>query len=262
MPGAEPCERVEEVACVGMTGVALLTGRVPVGDREAHVGRVDAFVELAEVRRAERIPDRVAASATGGTVRHVGQDRRVLLPDWMCSTLASDGAGGQGALPYWIRALSPKVTVAGPALVVTVTRDDNSPMREVPGRVERPGTVLVVAGAADSRTAVLGDLVAHELLRAGVGAVVTDGLIRDSRSVTALGLPVWARGTTPVASRKDGTGSVGGSVELGGVTIADGDLVIADADGVVVWPVASAATYLERADEKRIADEQRAAAGN
>ena len=184
------------------------------------------------------------------------------LPDWMCSTLAADGAGGEGALPSWIRALSPKATVAGPALVVTVTRDDNSPMREVPGRVQEPGTVLVVSGAGESRTAVLGDLVAHELMRAGVVAVVTDGLIRDSRAVADLPLPVWARGTTPVASRKDGTGSIGGTVELGGVTVTDGDVVIADADGVVVWPAAEAASYLERADQKRIADEKRAASAN
>jgi len=186
----------------------------------------------------------------------------VPLPDWMCTTLASDGAGGQGALPYWIHALSPKATVVGPALVVSVTRDDNSPMRDVPRRLPQPGTVLVVAGAAESRTAVLGDLVAHELMGVGVIAVVTDGLIRDSRAVADLGLPVWARGTTPVASHKEGTGSVGGSVELGGVTISDGDLVIADADGVVVWPAASVSSYLQRADEKRLADEKRAAGGN
>lgn len=184
------------------------------------------------------------------------------LPDWLSSTLAADGAGGKGALPFWIRALSPEVSVAGPALVVTVTRDDNSPMRDVPGRVPQPGTVLVVAGAHESVTAVLGDLVARELLRAGVVAVVTDGLIRDSRAVAEFGLPVWARGTTPVASRKDGTGSVGGSVVLGGVTIADGDLIVADADGVVAWPSSDVTSYLERAEEKRITDEKRAAAAN
>ena len=181
------------------------------------------------------------------------------MPEWMSSTLAADGAGGAGALPSWIRALSPESTVAGPALTVTVGRDDNTPMRDVPARVTTPGTVLVVAGATESRTAVLGDLVAAELLRAGVVAVVTDGLIRDSRAVAALGLPVWARGTTPVASRKDGLGHVGGGVVVGGVPVADGDVVVADADGVVVWPAASAASYLERADAKRQADEARAA---
>jgi 4-hydroxy-4-methyl-2-oxoglutarate aldolase len=181
------------------------------------------------------------------------------IPDWLSSTLASDGAGGRGAVPPGIRALSPEATVAGPALVVAVTRDDNSPMRDVPGRVPAPGTVLVVAGAAESRTAVLGDLVAGELLRAGVSAVVTDGLIRDSRAVADLGMPVWARGTTPVASRKDGTGQVGGDVVLGGVAVSDGDLVVADADGVVVWPAADVGAFLAAADAKRRADEARAA---
>ena len=181
------------------------------------------------------------------------------LPEWLSSTLAADGAGGRGALPPWIRALSPEATVAGPALVVAVGRDDNSPMREVPARVAAAGTVLVVAGATESSTAVLGDLVAAELLRAGVAAVVTDGLIRDSRAVAAAGLPVWARGTTPVASRKDGVGHVGGQVVIGGVPVADGDLVVADADGVVVWPSAAVAENLARADAKRVADEERAA---
>jgi 4-hydroxy-4-methyl-2-oxoglutarate aldolase len=183
----------------------------------------------------------------------------VELPDWLSSTLASDGANGAGALPPWITAMSPEATVAGPALVVSVTRDDNTPMRDVPARVAEPGAVLVVAGAGESRTAILGDLVAGELLRAGIAAVVTDGLIRDSRAVAALGLPVWARGTTPVASRKDGTGAVGGSVVIADVAVHDGDVVVADADGVVVWPAAEVSSYLAKADAKRKADEARAA---
>ena len=183
------------------------------------------------------------------------------LPDWMSSTLAADGAGGRGALPPWIVALSPEATVVGPALVVSVGRDDNSPMKQVPAAVTVDGTVLVVAGAGESRTAVLGDLVAADLIRAGIAAVVTDGLIRDSRAVAALGLPVWARGVTPVASRKDGVGSVGGTVVIGGVPVADGDLVVADADGVVIWPSAHVPAYLEKADAKRQADDAKAAGG-
>jgi len=178
-------------------------------------------------------------------------------PDWLSSTLAADGAAGQGALPYWIRALSPAASVAGPALVVALGRDDNTPMREVPGAVTGGGVVLVVAGASESRTAVLGDLVATDLLAAGIVAVVTDGLVRDSRAVADLGLPVWARGVTPVASRKDGVGSIGGHVTIGGVVVADGDLVVADADGVVVWPAGRYDDYLAAADAKRKQDESR-----
>ena len=90
---------------------------------------------------------------------------------------------------------------------------------------------------------------------------MTDGLIRDSRAVAALGLPVWARGVTPVASRKDGVGTVGGTVVIGGVPVSDGDVVVADADGVVIWPQTQVTSYLQAAGGKRQADEAKAASG-
>jgi regulator of RNase E activity RraA len=62
---------------------------------------------------------------------------------------------------------------------------------------------------------------------------------------------------TPIASRKAGTGRVGGGVTLGGVLVADGDLVVADADGVVVWPAAGVDELTGRADAKRRADDER-----
>jgi 4-hydroxy-4-methyl-2-oxoglutarate aldolase len=181
------------------------------------------------------------------------------IPDWLASTLASDARAGAGAMPTWIHALSPEATVAGRALVVAVSRDDNRPMRHVPAAVTSPATVLVVAGASESRTAILGDLVARELLAAGIVAVVTDGLIRDSRAVAELGLAVWARGTTPVASAKAAPGEVGGTVTVGGVVVSDGDLVVADADGVVVWPAEDVNDLLKAADAKRLADDERLA---
>lgn len=182
-----------------------------------------------------------------------------VLPEWLSSTVASDATAGTGVLGPEIRALSPEATVAGPALVVTLSRDDNLAMKEVPAAVPGPGTVLVVTGASESRTAVLGDLVARELLRAGVVAVVTDGPIRDSRAVAELGLWVWARGVTPIASAKNGPGSVGGTVDISGVTVADGDVVIADADGVVVWVRSQVEALLAKAEAKQAADAERLA---
>jgi regulator of RNase E activity RraA len=158
-----------------------------------------------------------------------------------------------------VRALSPELSVAGLALVVSVARDDNLAMRDVPAAVMRPGTVLVVAGGAESRTAVLGDLVARELLAAGIVAVVTDGPIRDSRAVAELGLAVWARGVTPTASSKNGPGAVGGTVEIGGIAVSDGDVVIADADGVVIWPQADLDELIAKAEAKQQADAERLA---
>jgi 4-hydroxy-4-methyl-2-oxoglutarate aldolase len=182
-----------------------------------------------------------------------------MLPEWLTATLASDASSGGGVLPPWIRALSPAATVSGPALVVAASRDDNAAMRRVAAAVTAPGTILVVAGGSESRTAFLGDLVARELLAAGVVGVVTDGLIRDSRAVAELGLGVWARGVTPAASGKAGPGHVGGSVTIGGVVAHDGDVVVADADGVVVWPAGQVEELLGRADARRQADDERLA---
>lgn len=182
------------------------------------------------------------------------------LPDWLVTTLAADATGGTGALPGRINARQPDAVVAGPALTVTVGRNDNSPMGDVPGAVQRAGTVLVVGGAAESVTAVMGDLVARSLMRAGIVAVVTDGPIRDSLAIAQLGLPVWSRGVTPVASAKAGVGHIGGGVVIGGVVVRDGDVVVADADGVVVWPAGGVPELLAKADAKRRADDERAAA--
>jgi 4-hydroxy-4-methyl-2-oxoglutarate aldolase len=181
------------------------------------------------------------------------------LPDWLSATLASDASAGAGVLPPWIRALSPAATLAGPALVVAASRDDNAAMKQVAAAVAAPGTMLVVAGGSESRTAFLGDLVARELLAAGVIGVVTDGLIRDSREVAELGLAVWARGVTPIASRKEAPGYVGGAVTIGGVVVHDADIVVADADGVVVWPADQIEELLGRADVRRQADDERLA---
>ena len=183
----------------------------------------------------------------------------IAIPDWLVSTLAADAAGGKGALPPWIHALSPAATVVGPALVVRVALNDNRAMRDVPAAVTAPGTVLVVACGSESRTAILGEIIARELLAAGIVAVVTDGLIRDSRDVAAAGLPVWARGVTPVASAKSGPDRVGGSITIDGCVISDGDIVIADADGVVIWPAADVATLVAAADAKRRSDDERLA---
>lgn len=181
---------------------------------------------------------------------------------WLASTLVSDAVDGRGIVQPGLLTSMPDVHVVGPALTVTVTVDDNSPVRELSAMRESPvaaGTVLVVGGASASRTAVLGDLVARELAHLGFAAVVTDGLVRDAAEIRRIGFPVWARGVTPAASRKEGTGRIGGGVVLGGVFILDGDVIVADSDGVICVPARDLAAVTVRAQEKKRSDEQRLA---
>jgi regulator of RNase E activity RraA len=180
------------------------------------------------------------------------------FPDWLVSALASDASEGKGVLPPWIGSLKPEAQAIGPALVVLVSQDDNLSVREAIRASLRPGSILVVAGGSTSRTATIGGLMALEMQNAGILALVTDGLVRDAREIRHLQqFSVWCRGVTPAASSKQGPVVVGGSISLGGVVVRDSDLVIADEDGVVIWPKEHIDALLGKADIKRQQDNAR-----
>ncbi|HEV7213909.1 MAG TPA: RraA family protein [Chloroflexota bacterium] len=180
-------------------------------------------------------------------------------PDWLSATLASDATAGRGVLPPWITALGPDNRVVGPAFVVHASQDDNAAVVQAAATPPPPGCVLVVGGQSTSRTATIGDLMALELRNLGVAGLVTDGLVRDAQEIRRLGLPVWCRGVTPTASAKRGPGLVGGAVIVGGALVRDGDLVIADGDGVVIWPAADYQELLAKAQTKLDSDNARLA---
>src|SRR6266852_6169095 len=179
------------------------------------------------------------------------------FPDWLASTLASDATEGRGVLPSWIGPLKPDARVVGPAFVALMSQDDNLSLREAMKAPHSPGSVLVVAGGSTSRTATIGGLMALEMQNAGIAGLVTDGLVRDSREIRESGFEVWCRGVTPTASNKNGPALVGGSVSIGGTVIRDGDLVIADDDGVVIWQQERIDELLTRAQAKLQQDNTR-----
>ncbi len=80
----------------------------------------------------------------------------------------------------------------------------------------------------------MGDLFAAMAVSAAVGAIVTDGLARDSAGIIATGLPVFAGGVSPNSAAQSGPGTVGLPVVISNVRIAPGDVVVGDRDGVVV----------------------------
>jgi 4-hydroxy-4-methyl-2-oxoglutarate aldolase len=181
------------------------------------------------------------------------------FPAWLSSTLASDASGGHGVLPLEIRPLRTASRAVGPAFVALASRDDNLSVRKAVESPPPPGSVLVVAGGSESRTAMMGGLMALEMQNAGIAAVVTDGLVRDAGEIRHLQLDVWCRGVTPAAPRKNGPAVVGGSVSIGGIIIRDGDLVIADEDGVVIWPAEEINNLLARAEARLQQDNARLA---
>lgn len=132
-----------------------------------------------------------------------------------------------------IRALVPDVRIAGPALTV-VAEGDHLPVFSA--LVEAaPGDVLVVV-TGGRRLAVAGELFATEARRRGVAGIVIDGFCRDVHGLRRLGLPVFARGTTPVSGTTVARTALREPVRCGGVDVSPGDVVFADDDGIVIAP--------------------------
>jgi len=179
------------------------------------------------------------------------------FPTWLTATLASDAAQGQGVLPNTIHPLNSAIRVVGTACVVLMSQDDNLSVRKVLESPPAPGSVLVVGGGSTSRTATIGGLMALEMQNAGIVGLITDGLVRDSQEIRESGFAVWCRGVTPIASNKNGPAIIGGTISIGGMIIRDGDLVIADDDGVVIWPQERIDELLTKAEVKLQQDNAR-----
>lgn len=177
---------------------------------------------------------------------------------WLSSTLASDASEGVGVLPHWIGTSKPSARVVAPARVVTASRDDNGVISElIASSTQGAGGVLMVGGHERSHGATIGGLMARELRLLGFVGLVTDGLVRDANDIRALDFPVWCRGVTPMASQKRELGLRGGAVQLGGVIVREGDLIVADDDGVVCWEAAQVDAYVLKARARLERDEQR-----
>lgn len=111
--------------------------------------------------------------------------------------------------------------------------DDNSKVRELLGEPGQ-GRVLVIEADASPRRAMLGDLLAQQAVDNGWAGVLVHGYIRDSADMVHMPLGVKALGTFPRKSDKRGLGETQVTLSFAGVEFRPGDMLYADADGVLV----------------------------
>jgi regulator of RNase E activity RraA len=158
----------------------------------------------------------------------------------------ADAMDGRGALDYRIKPLDPSnASFVGPALTAFAYPADILAMFGALSEAQ-PGDVIVLANDAYTRTAVIGDIAAGMMRNKGVAAFVTDGLARDKSGILATGLPLFCQGIQPNSPAMNGPGVVGAPVTLGDVHVAPGDIIVGDADGVVVVPAQRARHVLDR----------------
>lgn len=144
-----------------------------------------------------------------------------------------------------IRNLVDDKSIVGPACTVKVYPDDNLMVHKSLD-VAEPGDVVVVDTGGEMNAAVLGDLIATKAKHRGIRGFVVDGLVRDLPGLRAVGLPVFARGVTPMGPLHRGPGELNYSISCGGIVVMPGDVIAADASGVVVIPRVDAAEILAR----------------
>jgi 4-hydroxy-4-methyl-2-oxoglutarate aldolase len=193
---------------------------------------------LLTIHRGHRRPDRALVEAfRGAQTSHI-----------------CDAMDGRGAVDHRIKPMDPdNAGFAGPALTAFAYPADTVGMFGALAEAE-PGDVLMVACDGFAGTALVGDIAAGMMKNKGCSAFVTDGLARDRAGIVATRLPVFAAGISPNSPARNGPGTVGEAVVLGGVRVAPGDIVVGDADSVVVVPLARAEAVLRALEEIRVAE--------
>jgi regulator of RNase E activity RraA len=147
--------------------------------------------------------------------------------------------------------------VCGLAVTVQCRPADNLMVHKAL-QVAHPGDIVVVRTGANTTNAVFGELMGRAAVAVDLGGIVVDGAIRDVDGLDAIQFPAFSRTVSPGACDKDGPGEINVPICCGGVVVSPGDLIVGDADGVVVVPRDDAAVVLEAAmqflhrEEKRI----------
>jgi regulator of RNase E activity RraA len=154
-----------------------------------------------------------------------------------------------------IQALTdPNLKLIGPACTVKVYPGDNLMVHKCLD-ILQPGDVVVVDTSASTMTAVLGDLISTKARHRGAAGFLVDGLIRDLPGIRALGdFPVFGQGVTPIGPLHRGPGEINFPIAAGGIVVQPGDLIVGDANGVVVVPRDIVDDLLRRLTERKEAE--------
>ena len=169
------------------------------------------------------------------------------------AAILSDVAGRRGTLHGRVAPVHHTMSLCGPAFTVEVRPGDNL-MIHAAIALAKPGDIIVVDGKGDLTAALMGTLMMSACKQLKLGGVIVDGAIRDRLELLELDFPVFAAGFNPAGPTKFVPGRINHPISAGGAMINPGDLVVGDADGVVVIEREKAPAMLALA-RKKVADE-------
>ncbi len=188
------------------------------------------------------------------TVRRADPDVIRTLGELGVATI-HEAQGRTGLLKPYLRPIYPAARAAGSAITVYSQPGDNL-MIHAAVSVCQPGDLLVVTTASESTDGMFGELLGVSCQAHGVTGLIIDAGVRDTAELTEIDFPVWAKAISAQGTVKSTAGSVNIPVVCAGAAVQPGDVVVADADGVVIVPRSHAAAVAELGRQRVAKEEQ------
>ncbi|WP_454754161.1 RraA family protein [Cupriavidus necator] len=153
-----------------------------------------------------------------------------------------------GFVSHEIRSMVPGTRILGKAVTLRLATPNAYAVNRAISLLQ-PGDVLVIDCCGDTAHACIGAVTGTAVQCAGAHGIIVDGVVTDVVELRAMQLPVFARGTTALTTKKiEAQGSaVNVPIRCGGVEVAPGQLVLADENGVVCLAVETAASVVNQA---------------
>ncbi|WP_047459261.1 4-carboxy-4-hydroxy-2-oxoadipate aldolase/oxaloacetate decarboxylase [Rhizobium rhizogenes] len=144
-----------------------------------------------------------------------------------------EAQGRRGALSSRIKPVDYQMKLCGPAFTVKCAPRDNI-MLQVAINYAQPGDIIVVSAGEYEEAGSFGDVLANACLAKGIGGLVTDTGVRDTLQLRDLGFPVFSLSVCIKGTVKETLGATNEPILIGDEIVHPGDIIVGDADGLVV----------------------------
>lgn len=186
--------------------------------------------------------------------------QQLLIPSTATLTTTLKQFGLSRSFMHGVTPLRPNMKMAGPAFTLRyIPAREDLDTREIDNLKDTQrvgiekigvGEVFVIDARGDTRAGTMGDILATRIYNRGAAGVVTDGAFRDSPSIAEIGLPAFSAAMNAHSNKTvHHPSEIQVPIACGDVAVLPGDIIVGDAEGVVVVPIQFAAEVAQIALE-------------